>query len=123
MVLNKWQSDILTVENSMLEYCNNQVVSGFCGYYKFSLVGTISSGYVKAGQVVEIYAGKGYYSQDIDPSIMIFDSCVAVNEAAVYTFTAKGKPGKYYVPVTFNYLEPNGRPLTVTRQLEYIIAP
>lgn len=123
MVLNKWQSDILTAENIMIEHCYNQLPIGLCGYYRFSFFGMISSRYVKSGQLVEIRAGKGYYSMDVDPNIMIFDSCVAVNEAAVYTFTARGKPGKYYVPVTFDYREPNGRPLTVTRNLEYIIAP
>lgn len=126
MMLYKLKNDIMSIENVMVEYFNNHSVVNFCGIYKrYSFLGVISSGQVKAGQAIEIMAGRASFNVDPDPSIIIYDSCLAIGPegTAIYRFKARGKPGKYNIPVNISYTEQDGRPVTVTKQLEYIIAP
>lgn len=126
MMLHKLKNDIVSMERPMVEYLNNQATSYSCGFYEmYSFLTLISSGQVKAGQPIEINAGSASFSVDPDPSITIYDSCLAIGPdgTAIYRFRAQGKPGKYYIPVNIAYTGPDDKPIIVTKQLEYIIAP
>jgi hypothetical protein len=85
---------------------------------------TISSSYVKAGQSVEVTAGIGQFTKVAKPHITIDGKEGKLDDGgvAVYTFSAKGKPGKYQVPVIIEFYNPDGTLATLTRQLEYVIA-
>lgn len=125
MVLCKFKHDVLTIESCLVEYFNFQVISNFCGFTdSYSVIAAISTKHVKAGQAIEIYAGKGIYSSEMIPEVTIYDSILPIGPegTGTYSFIAKGEPGKHTIPVQIAYYKPDGSKATVTKNIEYIIA-
>jgi hypothetical protein len=123
-MLNKIQNDILITENGLIQYCKIYSTKYTCGYDQFHTVAVLSSAYVKAGQSIEVSAGVGQFSAASKPRITIDGAvCKMLDDgAAVYSFTAKGKPGNYHVPVTIEFYKPDGTLAQVNKQLQYTIA-
>ncbi|MBO9562040.1 MAG: hypothetical protein J7621_04670 [Niastella sp.] len=125
MVLSKFRNDILVIENGLAVYFNMWAVNNYCGYTPgCPVIGMINVTHVKAGHGMEVYAGRGSYSTEADPRITIGDSTMGIGPdgTTTYDFIAKGKPGKYTIPVQIEYYKPDGSKNTFTKKLEYTIA-
>lgn len=125
VMLNKIESDLLAAENAFIECCKNQIAIG-CNlmYFKFSALAVLSSSYIKPGQSIQVSAGIGGFSAASKPTITINGKRVPLNEDAVaqYSFKPAGKPGKYSVPVTIDFIRPDGGKFSLSKNQEYIIA-
>ncbi|MBO9199584.1 MULTISPECIES: hypothetical protein [Niastella] len=125
IMLNKIESDVLAMENALITYCISQISNG-CNLlkFKYSAVIILSSSYIKPGQSIQVSAGLGELSSAADPIITINGNRVPLSDDAMaqYSFKPTGKSGKHHMPVTIEFIKPDGTKETVTKSLEYIIA-
>lgn len=125
-VLNKLENDILNTRTILMDYCNMQVgaVDGRGFASMFSAILSLSSSYVKRGEAIEVTAGIGEISIASKPRISIDGKKIQLDHRglAIYKFNATGRPGKYRVPVKFEYIAENGKPMTRNEMAEYTIA-
>ncbi|AEW02412.1 hypothetical protein A4D02_00220 [Niastella koreensis] len=126
IMLNKIEADVLATEKEFITYCDFRASFHGCivRYDLFKAVAILSSSYVKAGQAIEVTAAVGQFIDAMKPRITIDGKEVQVGECAtaVYKFIAAGKPGKYTVPITFQYYKPDGTKDSIATTREYIIA-
>jgi hypothetical protein len=123
-MLNKLQNDVLVTENLLLEYCNNSSVMLVDYYETVKPLISMNRSYVKSGQSIEVYAGVALFRSSADPHITIDGKPVKADEdgVATWSFTAKTKPGKYKVPVTIEYLKPDGTRIKINKKIKYTVA-
>ncbi|MDF2189070.1 hypothetical protein [Paraflavitalea sp. CAU 1676] len=124
VMLSKLQLDVLTVASELLSHCyeaNSMIEESFTYY---SVIATMNTSCVKAGQTIEVIAGLGKFSADASPKVMINGVVhdIAIDGSAVYKFKAEGKPGKYTLPVSISFVKADSSIHTLNRTLEYIIA-
>jgi len=124
IMLNKIESDVLATEHAFMICCKNQISIGYDSYLKISALAILSSSYIKPGQSIQVSAGLGAFSSASKPTITINGKQVPLSDdgAAQYSFIPTGKPGKRIVPVTFEFIKPDGTKDTVSKLLKYIIA-
>jgi hypothetical protein len=126
IMLNKIEADVLATEKEFITYCNFRASFHGCilGYDLFKAVAILSSSYVKAGQSIDVTAAVGQFTDAMKPRITINGKEIQIGEGAtaVYKFIATGKPGKYTVPITFQYYKPDGTRDSISTTREYIIA-
>jgi hypothetical protein len=125
IMLNKIESDMLTVEKRFIDYCKSRrtrVV--YEAYTMWSVIATVSSSYVKAGQSIKVYAGLGSFTVVSKPRITIDGKEVAVDSEGVaeYQLVATGKPGEHAIPVTIEFSKVDGSKQFMTKKVKYIIA-
>ena len=79
---------------------------------------------VQKAQPMKIYAGAGHMDFDSHPRYFVKDSVILAEHDgwAKLRFKVKGTPGKYLLPVRFEY-EVREVIKTDTQYLEYIIEP
>lgn len=121
-MLRKFQNNVRVLENKLVTYCFNQILSySGCGFSVFNPIIGQSSTYVKGGDIIEITAGIGSFSATASPQITIDNKKVEINESAVaiYKLTAASKAGKYLVPVVIEFIKPDGAKGTFSTKLEY----
>jgi hypothetical protein len=125
-MLNKIEQDVLITENGMIEYINSNLVNYGCvlSFEKFQAIAVLSSSYIKTGQEIEVAAGLGAFSRALEPAIFINGIKMRLNDegVALYKLKATSKPGKYTVPVMFDYIKSDGSRDCFTKKLQYIIA-
>lgn len=125
IMLNKIESDVLTVERRFIDYCKSRLSGAIVETYtKFSAIATVSSSYVKAGQSIKVYAGLGSFTVVSKPRITIDGKEVAVDSEGVaeYQLVATGKPGEHAIPVTIEFSKVDGSKQFLTKKVKYIIA-
>jgi len=117
------ENEVAVSENKLVEYCNHLVISEVCGYSEFVPLTAFSSSYVKSGQSIQIQAGIGTFSAASQPRFFIDGKEVMFSSDYVvrYDFTAKGKPGKYKLPIKIVYTKLDGTLASIFRNLEYTI--
>lgn len=121
-MLSKFENDVKTSENKVVEFCHNQV-----GHVEYvfdtytPLVGS-SSTYLMDGQEMEITAGLGAFNSQKKPTITINGSSVplADDNLAHQKFIANGV-GPKTVTVTINYTDQDGKPKTETKTINYVV--
>jgi len=120
----KIQADIEVTEGIMLDYLNSQYTSHRLICESNLPLVMLNSSYFKAGQQMEINAGIGTISYAPRPVITINGKKIEPNPdgVAVYRQTVNQKPGKYFIPVRIEFIQPDGSPATVSKKLEYIVA-
>ena len=122
-ILDKMKNDIARAENNILNYLNSMIAVIYHGYERFSAIVTQNSNYLKKGQLLEIYAGMGSFSDASKPTITINGTNVPPGDDAVSTYHLKitGKPGKYFIPVKINFTSPDGSLRTLKRKIMYTV--
>jgi len=123
-MLNKLRNDISVAENRLISYCNSMTISYHEGFYHFFPLATISSSYLKPGQTLEINAGMGAFSSDAEPIVTINGEKIKLNSdgVALYRQTVHQKPGKYFIPVKIEFIQPSGDTARVSKKMEYRVA-
>lgn len=123
-MLGKLQNDVWVSQIQLTDYLSAQIPSNWCGYFVNQGKALVSSAAVKEGQALTIYAGAGHFDFDNHPRFFVQDSIVLVDYDgwAKHRFKAQGTPGKYLLPMRFEY-EEGGLIKTDSQQLEYIILP
>ena len=120
-LLSKFQNNIKNAENQVVTYCHEQIGAVAIIFDKTGVLVGQSSNYVMPGQELTITAGIGAYSSSAQPQISIGGSNVPVIDGkGTYKISASGA-GSRTVPVTIRYLDQDGKPLTKTENVEYVV--
>src|SRR6218665_105490 len=121
-ILSKFQNDVRTSENKVVAYCHEQVGKVTVRFDTYAVIVGQSSNYVMPGQQVEVTAGVGAFSKQAQPNIVIGGKPIAIGEdgAARTTLTAGGL-GQQSVPVTINYVDQDGKPQVIKKEITYTV--
>jgi gliding motility-associated protein GldM len=121
-MLSKFQNDIKTSENRVVSLFHEQVGAVKVRFNKFAAIVGQNSNYLMPGQELEISAGVGAFSTDAKPTISIGGQTLPTNEdgMAVFKSTAQGV-GPRTVPVVINYVDQDGNPQTIRKDITYTI--
>ncbi|MCG2612703.1 hypothetical protein LZZ85_00365 [Terrimonas sp. NA20] len=112
---------IMQTGDGIISFCGENV--SCCGLrfdYYTAIIGQ-SANIVLPGQKLEITAGIGAFSIAASPKITINGKLCQLTEDGLVRFPliAPGNAGKYKVPVRIDYVDPYGKPQTISKDLMY----
>ncbi|MBP6686558.1 MAG: gliding motility protein GldM [Lacibacter sp.] len=120
-MLSKYQNDIRTTENKLVNFCHNQVGQIVIRYDSFEPIVGASSNYLFPGQELEITAGLGAFSSTNKPSVSIAGENMLVNEKGIATKKFKVGSTSGNVSVVVNYKDQDGKQQTKTISVPYTV--
>ncbi len=116
------KSELLQLENTILNYINNNSITIYCGYNEFNAIASINSEVFLPNQPIEIYAGVGSFSADSKPKISVNKkNAPLIDGMATYTSKAPKKAGVYSIPVIIEYTKPDGTTSKVHKDFFYTV--
>lgn len=121
-MLSKFQNDVRSTENKVIEFCHKQVGQVEVVFDSYQpLVGS-SATYLMDGQELEITAGLGAFNSDKRPTVSINGANAVVGEdgLARQKFKVSGV-GTKTVNVTVNYTDQNGKLQSKTETIQYVV--
>lgn len=120
-ILSKFQSDVKTSENRVVQFCHNKVGEVNVVFDSYGAVIGQSSNYLMPGQDIEITAGVGAFSKKAQPTIVIGGSAVQIGEdGAAHTKLPGGGIGLHTIPVKITYMnQESGKMETIQKNVEY----
>ncbi|MBL7743316.1 MAG: gliding motility protein GldM [Chitinophagaceae bacterium] len=119
-ILSKFQNDVKTSENSVVQFCHNKVGEVVVRFDTYAAIVGQNSNYLMPGQELEITAGVGAFSKAAAPTITINGQTYPIG--AEGTATAKmsgGGLGNHSVPVRITYTDQDGKPQIIEKNVEY----
>jgi gliding motility-associated protein GldM len=119
-ILSKFQNDIKTSENKVVEYCHKQVGQVEVRFDKFAPIVGQSGNYLMPGQELTITAGVGAFNSMAQPKITIGGSSTTVVDG-VATFTTKVGQQSGAIPIVINYVDQENKPQTFRTEAKYTI--
>lgn len=121
-MLSKFQNDVKTAENRVVSLFHEQVGKVAVRFDTYAAIIGQSSSYVMPGEEIEITAGVGAFSKAAQPRITINGSGAALGEdGAARAKVNAGGVGSHSVPVTIAYTDQDGKPQTITKNIEYTV--
>ena len=123
-MLSQLQNNVKIIENGMVQFCNDKIPPPDGYYATYSAIIGQSSTYVRAGEMIEITSGVGYFSsRQAQAEITVNGTNVNIDETgvAVYKFKASTKAGKHIVPVKINFTDQYGNKEVITKDVEYTV--
>jgi len=122
-ILSKFQNDIRTSENKMVEFCHNKVGAVVVRFDTYNAFAATSSNYVMPGDKMEIMAGVGAFSKAALPEITIDGSPESIKEdgAAHRDVNAATTLGKHTISVNIKYKDQDGIVQTAHKDIEYTV--
>ena len=120
-ILSKFENDIRNTENQIVTYCHNQIGQVEVIYNKSVALVSQSSNYVMPGQSIKVKAGVGIFSSAAAPRISIGGQSFSASEGYAQTEIAAGGAGLHSIPVTIVYKGQDGKDVTVTDKVEYVV--
>ena len=122
-ILSKFQNDVKTTENKIVQFCHNKVGEVTVRYDTYAAFAQTDKSYVMPGDDMEIVAGVGAFSKAALPSISIAGAGVSLSEdgAAHKKMTAATSLGKHTVPVNITYTDQDGNKQVITKNIEYTV--
>ncbi len=120
-VLSKFQNDIKTSENKIIEFCHNQVGAVVVRFDTYNAFAATNSSYIMPGDNMEITAGVGAFSKAALPEITIDGTPEQIGSdgAAHRTVRASESIGKHTIMVHIKYKDQDGKDQTVDKPIEY----
>lgn len=121
-MLSKFQNDVKSSENRIIEFCHKQVGQVELVFDSYTPIVGSSATYLMDGQELEITAGLGAFNSKKIPSVTINGASAAVGPdgLARSKFKVSGV-GNKTVTVTVNYTDQNGKPQTKTVPIQYVV--
>ncbi len=121
-ILSKFQNDIKTSENRLVQFCHNKVGEVKVRFDTYAAIVGQNSNYLMPGQELEITAGVGAFSKAATPTITIGGQSYPIG--AEGTATAKLSPGgvgSRTVPVVITYTDQDGNAQTIKKDIQYTV--
>jgi len=119
-ILSKFQNDVKTSENKVVNYCHEQVGKVAIRFNQFEPIVGQNAKVLLPGQELEITAGLAAFNSDKKPSISIGGSGVSLNEKGLAVWknkvTSSGK-----VNVVVNFTDQDGTPQSKSYEVEYTV--
>ncbi len=121
-ILSKFQNDIRTTENKVVEFCHKQVGQVENRFNQFKPIVEQSATYVMNGEQIDITAGLGAFNSAKKPSVTIDGQAQQINDSGFVrkTFTATGV-GSHSVNVVVSYTDQDGIPRSIPRTITYVV--
>ncbi len=121
-MLSKFQNDVKTSENKVVEFCHKQVGQVELRFDTYIPLVQSSATYLMDGQEMEITAGLGAFNSEKKPSISINGAAspIGPDGLARQKFIANGV-GTKTVTVTINYTDQDGKPQIKTVPIQYVV--
>jgi gliding motility-associated protein GldM len=122
-ILSKFQMDVKTSENRVVQFCHNKVGEVVVRYDSYAAFAETNSSYVMPGDEMEITAGVGAFSKAALPTVMIEGSNVPldVDGAAHRKLNAATSLGKHLVNVVVTFTDQDGKKQTYNKPIEYTV--
>lgn len=120
-ILSKFQNDIKTSENRVVQFCHNKVGEVNVVFDSYGAVIGQSSNYLMPGQDIEITAGVGAFSKKAQPTIVIGGVPVQIGaDGAAHHKLAGGGIGPHKIPVKITYMnQETGKLETIEKTVDY----
>lgn len=121
-ILSKFQNDVRTTENKVVEYCHNQVGQVEVRFDQFAPIVGANSTYLMPGQELTITAGLGAFNSQKKPTITINGSAATIGPDGLATFTVPaGGSGAHSANVVISYVDQDGNPKTINKTIDYAV--
>jgi gliding motility-associated protein GldM len=120
-MLSKYQNDVKTTENKMVNFCHNQVGQVVVRFDAFTPMVSASSNYLFPGQELEIKAGLGAFSSKNPPNVTINGEGITVNADGVAIKKFKVGSTSGTVRVVVNYKDQDGIPQSKPIDVPYTV--
>lgn len=120
-MLSKFQNDVKTTENKMVNEFHNRVGQVVVRFDRFAPIVGANSTYLFPGQELEIKAGIGAFSKNALPQITIGGRSVPMNEDGVAVFKTNVGNSGGSVPVIIRYKDQDGKEQLSESKIEYTV--
>ena len=122
-ILSKFQMDVKTSENRVVQFCHNKVGEVTVRYDTYAAFAETNSSYVMPGDDMEITAGVGAFSRAAAPVVTIEGQNVPLEAdgAAHRKMNAATTLGKHIINVTVKFKDQEGKDQTITKPIEYTV--
>jgi hypothetical protein len=118
--LLKINTDIIAMENFVINYCNLKCQSTVKEYNSLEILVGQSSTILSPRETLTISAGMGEYSRRAQSKIKINGLNIeAYNGMGVANIIVPKKPGEYKIPVEIEYIKQDGTSETKTVEIQY----
>jgi gliding motility-associated protein GldM len=119
-ILSKFQNDIKTSENSVIQFCHNKVGEVVVRFDTYAAIVGQNSNYLMPGQELEITAGVGAFSKAATPTITINGQTYPIGaEGTAMAKLSGGGIGNHSVPVKITYMDQDGKQQIIEKNVEY----
>lgn len=110
LALDKLKIDVATCNLMIIQYCESKTQPAIERYSILEPVALQNAAVLRPGEVLNIKAGVAESYPQASPDITINGTSLPLNSRAWadYKMKVPAKPGKYKIPVTINFLKPNG---------------
>lgn len=120
-MLSKFQNNIKNAENQVVTYAHNQIGAVEVHMDQVGILVGQNSNYLMPGQELVITAGVGAYSSSVKSSITVNGQGInMVGGQGEYKTTVSGG-GKHTVQVSGNFIGEDGKPVPVSKTIEYTV--
>jgi gliding motility-associated protein GldM len=122
-ILSKFQNDIKTSENKIVEFCHNKVGAVIVRFDTYNAFAATNTSYIMPGDEMEVMAGVGAFSKAALPEITIDGSPeqITADGAAHRKVRASDALGKHTIMVNIKYKDQDGKDQTVSKPIEYTV--
>ena len=122
-ILSKFQNDIKTSENKIIQYCHNKVGEVQVVFDTYNAFANTDKSYIMPGEEMEITAAVGAFSKAALPQITIDGAPQALEAdgAAHRKVRASEALGKHTVHVEIKYKDQEGKDQIAKKEIEYTV--
>lgn len=121
-ILSKFQNDIKTSENRIVQFCHNKVGEVVVRFDTYTAIIGQSSNYLMPGQKVNITAGVGAFSKAALPTFSINGRSIEMDEKGVAKGEFEGGGiGQHSIPVHIEYVDQDGKKQIIDEKIEYTV--
>jgi gliding motility-associated protein GldM len=122
-ILSKFQMDVKTSENRVVQFCHNKVGEVIVRYDTYAAFAETNSSYVMPGDEMQITAGVGAFSKAAQPTVSIDGQNVPldIDGAAHRKVNAATSLGKHTVNVNVSFTDQEGKLQTISKPIEYTV--
>jgi len=122
-VLSKFQNDVKTTENKLVEWCHSQVGAVKIRYNHYVPFAATDKSYVMPGEKMNVSAAIGAFSDQALPTITIDGQVQPLNGegVALKEIPAAQGLGKHSVNVNIKYIDIDGNAKSVDKVIEYMV--
>ncbi|TMI64616.1 MAG: gliding motility protein GldM [Bacteroidetes bacterium] len=122
-ILSKFQNDVKTSENKIVEFCHNKVDKVVVRYDTYAAFAQSNSSYVMPGDEMEVTAGVGAFSKAALPTVTIAGAVTPLGDdgAAHKLLNAESTLGEHSINVNVEYTDQEGKKQTILKTIKYTV--
>ncbi|MDP4261096.1 MAG: gliding motility protein GldM [Bacteroidota bacterium] len=121
-ILSKFQNDVKTSENKLVEFCHKKVGEVVIRNDAFAAIAVADANYILPGQKINVTAGVGGFSTAVKPEITINGSPVAVGTDGTAKKEISGEGlGSHKIPVHIVFTDQDGKKQSIEKDIEYTV--